>query len=344
MLLVVKLYNLEWQSNKRPSMPNTARSILVVDLSPFGRSLNLLPAMRVLREAYPSAFIAVAASTGVCEMLSSSALVTETIDLGAIKPAGAFSSLNKTVRLMRSARRFTFDLILDFCPRPETQFLSRVVLRARTITPSRLPLVLEFLTGVAKNRRGEQVTDYESVLRKLGLEVGKSSIAARPSPEENARFEALLARHGFRGGEPVVVLYTAGGAGAWPTASFAETAHRLANNFNARILAADEPSDRSFTAALEGLLPRGAIRLAEPRALELMAAVARASVLITDEPNLAAAASEMGTPVINLTLPFPGPGRRAAAEAMLASATTDEVYDEACEILQESRSSSLFQE
>ncbi|HSO75895.1 MAG TPA: hypothetical protein VLU47_13755 [Blastocatellia bacterium] len=326
-------------------MLHVAHSILVVDISPFGRSLHLLPAMRVLREAYPNAFIAVAASTGICELLWSAGLVTETIDLGAIKPGGAFSSLNKTVRLIKSARRFNFDLILDFCPRPETQFLSRVVLRARTVTPSRLPLVLEFLSGSApSSRRGGQVTDYEGVLRKLGLELGKSGLAAIPSPEENARFEDLLRRHGFRGGEPVVVMYTAGGASAWPTASFAETAHRLANNFNARVLAADEPSDRSFTTALEGLLPKAAIKLAEPRALELMAAVARASVLITDEPNLAAAASEIGTPVINLTLPFPGASRRAAAEAMLASATTDEVYDEACEILQESRSSSLFQQ
>lgn len=322
----------------------SAHSILVVDISPFGRSLNLLPAMKVLRAAYPNAFIAVAGSTGICELLWSTGLVTETIDLGATKPADAFSSLNKTVRLMKSARRFTFDLILDFCPRPETQFLSRVVLRARTITPSRLPLVLELLAGVASSRRGEEVTDYEGVLRKLGLEAGNGRIAVTPAPEENARFEALLARNGFRGGEPVVVLYTTGGAGAWPIASFAEAAQRLANNFTARIVASDEPSDRSFTTALEGLLPKAAITLAEPRALEVMAAVARASVLITDEPNLAAAASEMGTPVINLRRRFVGANPRAAPAVKLANATTDEVYDEACELLQESRSSSLFQQ
>ena len=325
-------------------MLNVAHSILAVDISPFGRSLSLVPAMKVIREAYPNAFIAVAASTGICELLWTAGLVTETIDLGAIKPGGAFSSLNKTVRLIRSARRFNFDLVLDFCPRPETQFLSRVVLRARTVTPSRLPLVLEFLTSAAPSLKGGQVTDYEGVLRKLGLEVGKGRITAMPAPEENAAFEALLARHGFRGGEPVVVMYTGGAAGAWPIALFAETAHRLANNFNARVVAADEPSDRGLTTALEGLLPKTAINLAAPRALELMAAVARASVLITDEPNLAAAASEMGTPVINVTRPSLGAARRSAHGLKFAGATTDEVYDEACAVLQESRSSSLFQQ
>jgi hypothetical protein len=149
--------------------------------------------------------------------------------------------------------------------------------------------------------RGGQVTDYEGVLRKLDLEVGKGCITAIPAPEENARFEALLARHGFRGGEPVVVMYTAGADGAWPIASFSETAHRLANNFNARVVAADE-GDRSFTTELDGLLPTIAINSPCLCALELMAAVARASVLITDEPNPAAAAL-MGT-VINLTRPL----------------------------------------
>ncbi len=319
----------------------SARSILVVDISTFGRSLKLIPALKLVREAYPNAFIAAAASTGIGELLLNAGLVTETIDLGVINPEGG-ESLKRLVGLLRSARRLNFDLILDFAPRPETQFLSWVVLRARTITPSRLPVVLEFLTGGAFRRRSEEPGGYESVLRKLGLEPGESRIAITPMPEENTRFEELLSRNGFRGGEPVVVLYTAGGADAWPVASFAETAQRLANNFNARVLAADEPSGQSFTSALEALLPKTAIKLAEPRALQLVAAVARASVLITDEPNLAAAALEIGTPVIDLAEPFLRADRRAPPGLKLASATTDEVYEAACEILQESRSPSLF--
>jgi ADP-heptose:LPS heptosyltransferase len=316
-----------------------SRSILVIDISPFGRSLALLPAMKIVREAYPNAFVAVAASTGVCELLLNASLVTETIDLGVIRPDGG-PSFKRVVRLIRNARRFNFDLVVDFAPKPETQFLSRLVVRARTITPSRLPLVIEFLTGARLRRGGERAADYASVLRKLGLEAGGNRIAITPAPEDNARFEELLSRNGFRGGEPVVVLYTAGDAAAWPVASFAEIAHRLASNFNARVVPADEPGDRGFTSALEALLPKTAIKLAEPRALELMAAVARASVLITDERNLAAVASAMGTPVIDVA----GPARAGShsLRGPEASVTTDEVYEEACEILQESRSAGLF--
>ena len=317
-----------------------ARSILIVDVSPFGRSLALLPAMKVLREAYSNAFIAAAASTGVCELLIGAGLVTETIDLGVIKPVGG-DSFKRIVRLIKNGRRLNFDLVIDFAPRPETQFLSRLVLRTRTISAARLPLVIEFLAGGKSKREGERPPDYESVLGKLGLESGSNRIVITPPQEENARFEERLSRSGFRGGEPIVVLYTAGGPGAWPVASFAEIAHRLANNFNARIVIADEPSDRSLTSSFESLAPSTAIPLAEPRALELMAAVARASVLITDEPNLGTVAMGMGTPVVDVAEPG-HPAHRGVPGSKLAGLTTEEAYDEAAEILQESRSTSLF--
>src|SRR6185295_16458524 len=123
-----------------------AHSILVIDVSPFGRSLALLPAVEVIREAYPNAFVAVAASTGICELMVNARLVTETIDLGVIKTDDT-AGFKRAVRLIKDARRFNLDLIVDFAPRPETQFLSRFVLRARTITSSKLPLVFELLAG-----------------------------------------------------------------------------------------------------------------------------------------------------------------------------------------------------
>ena len=317
-----------------------ANSILVIDVSPFGRSLALLPALEAIREAYPNAFIAVAASTGICELVVNARLVTETIDLGVIKTDDT-SGFKRAVRLIKDARRFNLDLVVDFAPRPETQFLSRFVLRARTITSSKLPQVIEFLTG-ARRPGGERQAEYESVLRKLGLEAG-GRLSFKPTSEENAKFEELLSRRGFKGGEPVVVLYTAGGIGSWGLASFAEVAQRLTNNFNARVVAADAPADENFTNVLEGSLPKTAIRLVQPRAVDLMAALARASLLITDEPNIATVAMRMGTPVIDVAAPSTTAPRGASVPSRAAT-TTDEVYEEAAEILQESRSSTLFRQ
>jgi len=332
-------------------MPNQPRSILVADVSPFGCSLFLLPAVRTLRAAYPKTFIAVATSKGTCELLTATGLADEVIDLGIIKssPDGGYASaFKRAAQLFNRARRSDFDLVIDFSPRLETQMLSRFVMRARTITPSRMPQVIEMLLGAKSRGAKGQATSYESALRQLGIVMSGAQLAIRLPAEEHAQFEQVLDKRGSRGGEPIVVLYASNpaGAGGWPVASFGEIAVRLAHNFGARVIAADEPSDKSFTEAVGALLPQTAIKLAEPRALELAAAIARASLVITDERGLAELAMELDTPVIeisdNSAAQPPSKAHRVVAGSSRARVATDEVYDLACEMLQASRSASLF--
>src|SRR6266567_4120292 len=121
--------------------------MLAVDMSSFGSSLALLPAMRALRASYPKSLLVAAASTGTCDLLSAAGFVDDTIDLGVIKPSNSryTSALRKLVTLINRSRRYDFELVLDFSPRLETQIASRLILRARTITPSRLPRAMEAL-------------------------------------------------------------------------------------------------------------------------------------------------------------------------------------------------------
>ncbi|MEK6286423.1 MAG: hypothetical protein AABO57_11830 [Acidobacteriota bacterium] len=336
-------------------MPYPAHSIMAMDLSPFGRSIALLPAMRALRTSYPEAVLVAAAPNGTCELLSGCGLVDETIGLGVIKlPDRAYAgALKRLVSLLRRSRRYNFDLVLDFSPRLETQIVSRMILRARVFAPSRLPRVIETLLGLGGMPRSaghSGLSDYSNVLRKAGVEMIDERLRIIPPVEEDARFEHRLASSGSRGGELIVLLYASnsGSRRGWPVASFGEIGMRLANNLGARIVAADEPSDGAFTNDVSALLPPGAIKLAEPRALELAAAIARASIVITDERAIAQIASELNTPVIEVadtvTLEAASSGTHRIAQASPAShVSTDEVYEIACEIIQESRSASLFQ-
>lgn len=280
--------------------------------------------------------------------MSAAGLVDETIDLGVIKSSegGGAGAFKRLARLFKQSRRRDYDLALDFSPRFETQMLSRLVVRARTVTPSRVPNVIEFLISGAARRAGGRATDYESVLRQIGIGPGDPRLRVALPDEEHAQFERLLERNGSRGGEPIVVLYSSAAGGAWPVESFGETGQRLANNFGARIIAADEPSDDSFTEAVGALLPQTAIKLASPRAPELAAAVARASLVVTDEPGLARLASEMGAPIIEIAearhAPESGQSHRVVSGSSRARVGADEVFEIACQMIQDSRSASLF--
>jgi ADP-heptose:LPS heptosyltransferase len=229
--------------------------------------------------------------------------------------------------------------------------VSRLMLRARTLTPSKLPRAIEIVLGLGgvSRRAGGAVSDYANVLRQADVELNDNRLLIIPSAEEDSRFERRLASGGSRGGELIALLYASNPEGrhGWPVTSFGEIALRLANNFNVRIVAADEPSDDAFTNAVNPSLPAGAIKLAEPRALELVAAIARASIVVTDERIIALLASELGTPVIEVAGALHAAGsvsinHRVVQASSHARVSTDEVYDVACEMIQESRSSSLF--
>jgi len=321
-----------------------AHSILAIDMSPFGRSLKLLPALKAVRQAYPSAFVVVAATTGTCELITADSLADETIDLGVIKLAsGSASGLKRFLTLAKRARRHSFDLILDFSPRLETLLVSNLLLRARTITPSVIPRAVEFL--LAFGGRQSRSDDYTSVLKQISIKPDPNfQIAA--SAAENSQFEQFLARNGSRGGELIVMLYASGAQSSFE--GLAELGTRLANNFGARIVAADQPGDREFSDAVGKRFSAGKSLLVEPRAPFLIAALARASIVITDDGAVAGAAAALGTPAIEIgdsrTEPIPPSKRHRVVRANrgTAAASTDEVYEIACEMIQESRSASLF--
>ena len=324
-------------------------------MSPFGASLSLLPAMRALRASYPKTLLVAAASSGTCELLGAGGLVDDMIDLGVIKSSDRryTSALRKLVKLIRRSRRYDFDLVLDFSPRLETQIASRLILRARTITPARLPRAMEALldlVGVPGSFDRSVLSNYNRVLEQAGAKMTDTTFRVTSPSEEHAAFEQRLMKAGSRGGELIALLYASNpdDSRGWPIESFAETGRRLANNFGARVIAADEPSDRAFTDALSLLMPAGAIKLGEPRGGELIAAIARASIAITDESAIARIASELGTPAIEIADTSSHSSVSSSSHKVLEASsrkrvTTDEVYETACEMIQESRSPTLFQ-
>lgn len=332
-----------------------ARSILILDLSPFGQSLALLPAVRALRASYPRTSLVAAAPAGTCELLGAYGLVDDAISLGVIKlpDRGPAGPMKRLFALVRRSRGYNFDLVLDFSPRLETQILTRLVLRARVFTPAKLPRAIGMLLELGGRSRSSgraSSSDYANVLQQAGVEMNDIRFTITPPAEEDARFEHRLASSGSRGGELIVLLYASNpeSARGWPAGAFGEIGTRLANNFNARVVAADEPSDDAFTRAVSGLLPAGAIKLAEPRSLELLAAIARASIVITDEPALARIASELSTPVIEIaesiaTAVASSTTHRIAQGSSRKQVSTDEVYETASEMIQENRSPALFQ-
>jgi ADP-heptose:LPS heptosyltransferase len=326
---------------------HNADSILIIDASPFGQVLSLLASVKPIREAYKSSRITVAASTGACELAAMMRLADKTIDLGVIKDSkrGAAESVRTFFKLTKRTGRAEFDLVLDFSRRPETQLLSVVALRTRTIAArTGLPELLDLVLGRKGPARPDSDQAYRSVLRQIGLRLDETESVCGPTAADSQRFEEVIEKRGSRGGGPIAVMYSAdaGQPDSWPVQNYAEVAARLAQNFGARIVAADVPSDSAFTIRIEGMLGRDAVRLRAPHAPELVAALARASFVIVDDSGLARFAARLGTPSVVV-----GPLRRqeetSLTRALPRGSAPEDVYSVACEMLQKSRMASIFE-
>ena len=307
----------------------------------------LLPAMRELRTSFTNALITAAASTGICELLAAEGLADRTIDLGAIVESSknSFGAVKRFFRLTRETRQRPVDLVIDFSPRTETQIARWLTHRGRVLTPSQPLEFLERLAGRIRTKERARSSRYKQVLGQFGIKWETGKPILRVMREESIKFEKLLERDSSAA--PLVILFSGdpGCSISWPPEKFAETAHLLTNSFGIRIVAVDSPSDRSFSSRLSGLLPARAIVLRQPNALQIIAALARSSLLITDDPGLATAVIDLGTPTIELRY---GRGTERVAETHVAigQAAPDaaiQIRDAASELLVLNRTSALFQ-
>ena len=325
------------------SMELEAHSILAIDAAPFGRSLDLVPSINAIRSSYQTAHIAVAASNGICELLASLRLIDKAIGLGAIKPSdrGFGHGLLRLMRLSKSAGSDEIDLVLDFSP-GTASLLFGLTRRARILTPTMRRQ--RWTTGRAgtTSKKTPGSDSYTSILSQLGLNSDISNWTHPGMAHESSRFEESLERSGFKGGEPILLLYTmeAGWSRSWPIHCYAELAVRLSSNYGVRVVAADVPFTNDFTNSISLALPKESIKLRSPRAAELVAAVARSSLVVTDDSGVARMANGLGTPAIDLAAGSSA-GNRSSS---LRSRDTEAVYQEACHLLQASRTGALFRD
>jgi ADP-heptose:LPS heptosyltransferase len=271
-------------------------------------------------------------------------LIDKPVSLGAIKPShkGIGSGLLRLIRLSRSVGGNEIDLVLDFSPGVAT-LLYGLTRRAKIVTPvaGRRKRSAGPSAGKRPGRNGR--ASYQSVLDQLDLSTDISTWSHVPMPQESSRFEESLARSGFKGGEPLLLLYTAetGWSRSWPTHNYAELAIRMQSSYGVRVVAADVPYSSDFTGSIGTLLPKEAIKLRAPRAGELVAAVARSSLLVTDDSGVAGMAGGLGTPVIDVGNPGSsndrGPGGTDNRDI-------EAVYEQACHLLLTSRTGGLFRD
>lgn len=313
---------------------------LILALAPLAESAMLLEPLAARRSTNPTERITLAGCPALCEIAKSLGLVADAWEVApASEPSSRATSVFGTVSLLAKARRGAFDLVIDLFPRVASGLAS--IVAGGPAASAGNPLEGMFRSRSRAAGVVDPVSRMTQQLGVVGIDVG---IPAGVDPEADLWIERALRAIGYGGGGPVVVLHT---SGKWPAERFAEIGERTRSAFGAWIVALDAPKGDRRAKTLAARLGGSVLGVGAPTGDRFLAAISRASLVVTDDPGVAHIVGLASVPVVLVsdsatTLPGDRPDRAIVSATVAERVDSSAVFDAVCYLMGRPRTGSLF--
>jgi heptosyltransferase-1 len=284
------------------------RNILAIDFGQMGDVMLSLPALAALRQKFPRARITVAVGKPGKQIveLTGSADEVLVVDRVALRDGFAPASVFKIARLIKEVRHRKFDFVIDLHSLSETNllgYLSGATMRLYSRRPGRS---LDFLSNFrpvppVEDREKHAVERYLDVL--APLQIGDVSRVPRlPLREEAERAVSQLFRKEKIGSDaPLVGMFPGAGNASrqWQLERFADLAERVARNDRLRTVVFLGPEERARAREIRAAFPARTTSVVEKLDIpQLASALARVSVLVSNDTGPVHVAAAVGTPTV----------------------------------------------
>lgn len=333
------------------------RKILVIDFGQLGDVVMSLPALRAIRRRFPHAHITVAAGKPANEVVALSGYADEIfeVDRVALRDGNTFVSIWRIFKFVGQVREAKFDFVIDLHSLSETNllgFLSGAPHRLYSRRPGRsLDFLATFKPRPPREEETRHAVDrYLDVISPLQIPSPPRVPVLQTSPAADGAVDALLKKEKAQSGELLVGLVPgAGHAGRrWPIEKFAELADHLMRNDRVRVIVFAGPEERDMVPQMRTVFPPGTIFFDRLTIPQLASALARLTLVISNDTGPAHLAAAVSAPVIVLmdrTTPhiftLIGDHHRAIYGANIANTSVEDVYRTAHEILSLNRTARL---
>jgi hypothetical protein len=301
--------------------------LLVLAVASSGDALFLIEPLAARRAERPSEMVTVAAPPGACDVLRSLGLADAAWHVAPpAAPAGV--AAYRTAALFARALRGRFDHVVDVFPHVR----STIAARLASVTGSTGRGGTPFLEALVRlqAKLGGVYDPVARIARVLDVSVDREPPQFLVDSTADAWVERALTATGYAGGEIVVAIHT---AGSWPGSRFVKVAEGLRSNFDARLVV--------------GALGGRVLGMVAPPAPRFLAAVARASAVLTDDAGTAYLAGVLRVPAVLVAeegRPQPPPrlGCSCVTGPSVDSVTAATVYEQACRLVRRDRTGPLF--
>lgn len=268
----------------------------------IGDAVMCEPAISAVRRLFPQAELTLLVKPPVAELFTGHPAVSRIL---VYDDRGQHAGLTGRWKLANELRRGRFDLAILFQNAFEAAllaFLAGIPRRYGYATDGRRLLLSDPIPRPGKNAVAHQVQYYLGMLRPLGCEESAASPRLVLFHEEESAMAKRLTESGVSGAELLIGLNpgsTYGGAKRWLPERFAETADRLAGQSGAKVLIVGARGEEPLAQAIAGRIKAKTVVLSGRTSVrELMAAVNRCAVFITNDTGPMHIAAAFGVPVV----------------------------------------------
>lgn len=286
----------------------TIKRILVRGPNWLGDAVMCEPALRGLRSLFPDAQIALLVKPGVADLFAGHPALTRVLTYDT---KGRHAGLSGKWALVGQLRRQGFDLAVLFQNAFEAAFLTflaGVPRRYGYATDGRSLLLTNPIAAPDRHTSVHQVRYYWDLLKPLGLTGDPLAPGLAVFPEEEQAMARRFAQGGLGSSDIVVGINpgsTYGGAKRWLPERFAEVTERLCRTIRESrdqpvsvVIFGAKGEERLGQEIAARLSSRSLVLSGATTIRELMAAVKRCSVLLTNDTGPMHIASSFQVPVV----------------------------------------------
>jgi 3-deoxy-D-manno-octulosonic-acid transferase/heptosyltransferase-1 len=291
--------------------------ILIIRLGSVGDVVRTLPALRALREKFPSAYIAWLVeekSRGILEGNSDLDRIIlfprKKIVKGFLNPLTSLPTLFESVRFIRELRRMGFDLVLDFHGILKSGLISFLSGAAHRVGFSRgfsreFNYIFNNYHVNPKDRRLNRIEKNLALISALGIRTAEPDPIIPASEDDRRKIDAFFTEHMTGNHRPLVVLHPGTSPDTpykrWNEERYASLADALIEKYHVRVILTWGPGERTTVEKIARLMKHPLLIACETENLRQLAEIfRRCSLYIGSDTGPMHIAASVRTPVVAL--------------------------------------------
>lgn len=259
------------------------RKILILRPDGIGDAINSTPAIKILRESYPNAHIAIVARSSGAEIFALNPHINEIIVYDA-------KSLWAKLHFLEILRLGFYDLVVVLCNIAKCNLMayaSGARYRVGWKYPRRK---FSFVLTHTVNHRDPKGTKHEidrniDVVKLVGVESNERELTLYLSEEERAWAKDFLNSQDLGDNIPIVGIHPGGSTynKLWPAENYAHIANQLTQKFNARIILFSGPGEDNLAQCVQNIMANQPILATGVKLRQFAALVEKCSLFICND-------------------------------------------------------------